>query len=286
MSIIKKKGNDYFEFDLDNNYFINFVNLKEIEKEHTHAFIEIVYTLNGCGIHRVDDKEYHVKGGDMLIINHNCRHTVVPLENLRYVDIMLKPEYVDATLKGSNDIFLLLRFRDFAVFSDMVIKDNLLIHFDGEERQKIETILEWTRVEQSKTLPAGELIIHSMLSMLLSFVFRKMTENQRFRFTINDELLRFMERNCCNHLSIQEIATKCGYSAEHFSRMFKKYTGVPPAEYLMTCRIKRAKELLLKSDKPIDVLIDECGFSDRTAFFKKFYEHVGCTPLQFRKNQK
>jgi AraC-like DNA-binding protein len=199
---------------------------------------------------------------------------------------MLKPEYVDATLKGSNDIFLLLRFRDFAVFSDMVIKDNLLIHFDGEERQKIETILEWTQVEQSKTLPAGELIIHSLLSMLLSFVFRKMTENQRFRFTINDELLRFIERNCCNHLSIQEIATKCGYSAEHFSRMFKKYTGVPPAEYLMTCRIKRAKELLLKSDKPIDVLIDECGFSDRTAFFKKFYEHVGCTPLQFRKNQK
>ena len=45
MSIIKKKGNDYFEFDLDNNYFINFVNLKEIEEEHTHAFIEIVYTF-------------------------------------------------------------------------------------------------------------------------------------------------------------------------------------------------------------------------------------------------
>ena len=68
MSIIKKKGNDYFEFDLDNNYFINFVNLKEIEEEHTHAFIEIVYTLNGCGIHRVDDKEYHVKGAICLLL--------------------------------------------------------------------------------------------------------------------------------------------------------------------------------------------------------------------------
>ena len=56
-------------------------------------------------------------------------------------------------------------------------------------------------------------------------------ENQRFRFTINDELLRFMERNCCNHLSIQEIATKCGYSAEHFSRMFKKVEGTSPGEY-------------------------------------------------------
>ena len=118
---------------------------------------------------------------------------------------------------------------------------------------------------------------------VVSFVFRKMAENQRFRFAINDELLCFMERNCCNHLSIQEIATKCGYSAEHFSRTFKKYKGVSPAEYMMTCRVKRAKELLINSDKPIDILIDECGFSDRTAFYKKFYEYVGCTPLQFRK---
>lgn len=286
MSIIKKRSKDSFEFDLENEYYINFVDLKDTEEEHTHAFIELVYTIGGRGIHRVDGTEYHVKGGDMLIVHHNCRHTVVPVENLRYVDIMLKPEYVDAALKGTNDIFLLLRLHDFVELSDRVNKDNLLIHFDGEERQKVDTILEWTREEQSTPLPAGALILHSMLSMLLSLIFRKMAENQNFRFSINDDLLWFMERNCCNRISIQEIADKCGYSAEHFSRIFKKYTGVSPAEYVMMCRIKRAKELLVKNDKPIEALIEECGFSDRTAFFKKFHEHVGCTPLQFRKNQK
>ena len=67
MGIIKKKGTN--EFDLDNNYFINKVNLKKPEEEHTHKFIELVYTLNGKGIHKIDDQEYRIKGGDMLLIN-------------------------------------------------------------------------------------------------------------------------------------------------------------------------------------------------------------------------
>lgn len=38
MGIIKKK--EAGEFDLDNDYFINRVDLKKTEEEHTHKFIE------------------------------------------------------------------------------------------------------------------------------------------------------------------------------------------------------------------------------------------------------
>jgi AraC-like DNA-binding protein len=54
----------------------------------------------------------------------------------------------------------------------------------------------------------------------------------------------------------------------------------------MDCRIKIAKKLLTDTDKSIESILYECGFTNRTAFFKKFYKIVGCTPLQFRKNQK
>lgn len=286
MSIIKKKNKDVSEFDLDSEYYINFVELKNAETEHTHTFVEFVYTLSGRGIHRINGTEYHVKSGDMLIVNHNCRHTVIPSENLRYVDIMLKPEYVDTTLKGTEDIFLLLSLNDFAELSCCVIKENLLMHFEGEDRQKIETLLAWTHEEQRSDLPARDLILHSALSMLLSFIFRKMTENQTLRFSINDRLLAFIEKNSSKALSIKELAAKCGYTQEHFSRMFKKYTGRSPIPFMMECRIKKAKELLVKTDHPIETVLYECGFSNRTAFFKKFYEQVGCTPLQYRKNQK
>ena len=284
MSIIKKKETG--EFLLDSNYEINAVHLTEPEGEHTHQFVELVYTWSGSGIHKVDGKEYHVKSGDMLIINYHCRHAVTPIENLSYVDIMLKPEYVNETLKGTEDIFLLLQLRSFSDLSAHIIKDNLLLHFEGEERKKIEFLLEWTREEQKNNAPAKELILYSALSMLLSLVFRKMAENQNVKISLNDYLLAYIEKNCGNKLLIKDIAAKCGYTVEHFSRIFKEYTGKTPVSYVLDCRINKAKELLTKTDQPIETIIFECGFSNRTAFFKKFSEVTKTTPLQFRKNQK
>jgi hypothetical protein len=85
---------------------------------------------------------------------------------------MLKPEYVNDTLKGTEDVFLLLNLRDFSDFSNSIIKDNLLLHFDGEERKKIEFLLDWTREEQSNNAPARNLIMYSSLSMILSLVLK------------------------------------------------------------------------------------------------------------------
>jgi len=274
------------KYELDNGYYINRVKLQKSESEHTHDFIELVYTVSGRGLHTVDGREYRVQSGDLLIINYHCRHSVIPIDSLTYSDIMLKPEYVNETLRGTDDIFLLLSLNDFSDLSNRIIRDNLLLHFDGEEKKKIEFLLEWTRSEQLKPSPASQLILRSALSMILSLVFRKMTENQSARLTLNDNLLTYIRRNCANKMLISEIAAKCGYSPEHFSRLFKDYTGKSPTAYLSECRIDKAAELLLKTDKTIESIIFECGFSNRTAFFKKFYEQNEVSPLQFRKNQK
>ena len=283
MDIIKKNEK---EFDLNIDFFINFVDLKIKEEEHTHNFIEIVYTLNGKGVHIIDGKEYRVKGGDILVINYHCKHEVIPGENLKYFDVMFKPEYISNTLKGTEDVFLLLRLNDFVDLSTDIIKSNLLMSFDENERIKMEFLINWIRDEQDSCAPGGSLVMHSALSMLLTMMFRKMAQNQNIKLSVNEYILDYFKKNCCNHLLIIEVASKCGYSTEHFSRIFKKYTGISPVSYLMDCRINVAKELLVKTDKSIESIMYECGFTNRTAFFKKFNEIVGCTPLQYRKNQK
>lgn len=280
------KSQDKNEYVLNNDYEINKVRLAEDVGEHTHQFIELVYTLSGRGIHTVDGKEYAVKSGDMLVINYHCRHTVRPVDALIYVDIMLKPEYVNETLKDTDDIFLLLQLSDYSDLANSIVRDNLLICFDGNEKQRVELLLDWTFEEQKVTRPAGKLVIRSALSMLLSLVFRKMSERQRTATVLDDRLLSYIERNCGEKLLINEIASLCGYSSEHFSRLFKKYTGKSPLDYISECRIKKAKHLLRNTDLPIESVIFECGFSNRTAFFKKFYAFEGITPLRFRKNQK
>ena len=283
MDIIKKNEK---EFDLNIDFFINFVDLKINEDEHTHNFIEIVYTLSGKGVHIIDGKEYRVKGGDVLVVNYHCKHEVIPGENLKYFDVMFKPEYISKTLKGTEDVFLLLRLNDFVDLSNEIIKSNLLLHYEGNERVKMEFLINWIRDEQDSYAPGGNLVMHSALSMLLSMIFRKMAQNQHIKLSVNEYLLDYFKNNCCNHLLINEVAGKCGYSTEHFSRIFKNYTGLSPVTYLMDCRLNVAKEMLIETEKPVENIMYECGFSNRTAFYKKFNEHYGCTPLQYRKNQK
>ena len=280
--VIKNKN----EYVLESDYMIHKVDLSTPEDEHLHRFVEIVYTLGGKGLHRIDGKEYYVKAGDLLVINYRSYHSIVPIEDLSYVDIMLKPEYVNEALKDTEDLFLILKLRDFSDLSNSVIRDNVFLHFDHDERKTFEFLLSITEKEQKNTFSACQTMIYSALSMILTLIFRKMSKTRNERLEINEHLLDYIKRNCQMRLSVSDMASMCGYTAEHFSRIFKSYTGKSPKEYILDARIEQAKRLLKKTDKSIELVIEECGFSNRTEFFKKFFEKMQITPLQYRKNQK
>ena len=167
-----------------------------------------------------------------------------------------------------------------------MIRDNVLLHFDHDERKKLEFLLEITENEQKGSLPASGTVIYSALSMILALVFRKMSEKTNSRLAVNEYLLEYISRNCHESLSVKEIAEMCGYTPEHFSRMFRAYAKKSPKEYILEARLKRAEFLLRSSDKSVEMIIDESGFSNRTEFFKRFFERNAVTPLQYRRNQK
>lgn len=71
---------------------------------------------------------------------------------------------------------------------------------------------------------------------------------------------------------IGEAARDMGISREHFSRQFRKRYGVSPKQYLMKRRLGTLAELLQSSDKSIDELTLEIGFSGSShaaLFFKR-----------------
>ncbi len=274
------------EWSMDGEYCLNRIHLMQTEERHTHRFIELVYTYRGKGLHRINDREYPVGHGDLLLIDYHCEHTVEPIEDLRYVDLMMKPEYFSENLRGTEDAFLLLKLRDFSEFEDIVLRENVLLHFDGDERKKVETLIEWMEEEQKRKSVGGELILHAGLALLFSMIFRKMAEERKQSFAVDGELLAYIDRNCAQPLRLDELAKKCHYTPSHFSRTFKKHTGMSPQAYLLTCRIKRARQLLESTDLSVEQISTECGFTNRTVFFKHFSQSVGCTPMQYRRHQK
>ena len=54
---------------------------------HKHSFVEVVYFYQGSGTHFVDGEEFHIKKGDMFIINPNVYHEFFG-KNLKEMNII------------------------------------------------------------------------------------------------------------------------------------------------------------------------------------------------------
>jgi AraC-like DNA-binding protein len=86
-----------------------------------------------------------------------------------------------------------------------------------------------------------------------------------------------------NSYRVSELAKKLHYNYQYFSRLFKKYSGMPPSEFLIQTRIKAAKRLLRMTDDPIGRIADILNYNDSYSFSKQFHKKTGATPSEYRK---
>jgi AraC-like DNA-binding protein len=86
-----------------------------------------------------------------------------------------------------------------------------------------------------------------------------------------------------SNLTIEELAKLCNLSLSSFKREFKKVFDDSPANYILSAKIKKAKELLAISDLPINEIAYETGFNDPLYFTRQFKKKVGNSPSVYRK---
>ena len=256
------------------------------ESAHSHDFLELVYLRRGKCLQVLDGVEYPMTHGDLLLMNYSVQHAFTCESEIEYINILLKPEAISDSMRDSESAFSLLDLKDFSDFRDSVDRNTCLIHFDGNDRTRVESLLDWLISEQNQRDAGNTLIRRSGLNMLLIMIFRRMSLPMRLDTNrIDDALLRYVRDHCGNRITVEEMARQCGYNPSYFSRMFKQYTGKTFTEYVIQCRMDLACKLLKKTELPVENVIGECGYSDRTKFFRHFAARTGMTPLKYRKMQ-
>jgi AraC-like DNA-binding protein len=83
-------------------------------------------------------------------------------------------------------------------------------------------------------------------------------------------------------LSLATLAAISQTSPAHFARLFKHATGLPPHQYVITCRMEHAKQLLAETDVPLSEIGLQVGCADQSHFTALFRTHAFLTPKAFR----
>lgn len=86
-------------------------------------------------------------------------------------------------------------------------------------------------------------------------------------------------------LTLSDLQRLTEGSLYHFARGFRNSMGLPPHQYVLRCRIARAKALLAAGNVRLDVIARRCGFRDRSHLSKTFSRLVGQTCTEYRQAQ-
>lgn len=97
---------------------------------------------------------------------------------------------------------------------------------------------------------------------------------------------RQFENEYHNYFSLAMLAKQHSLSISSLSHRFRAATGASPMEYLQSCRMENAKQMLAETDSGIRQIVEKCGFSDNSNFSRNFKKLTGLSPSGFRKKYK
>lgn len=98
------------------------------------------------------------------------------------------------------------------------------------------------------------------------------------------DVSEMLEADLAKQWSIADLADLVHLSPSHLTRLFTRYTGVPPISHLTQLRAERAASLLVETTMNIDEVGRTVGWPDPSYLSRRFRRIYGMTPSDYRQH--
>ena len=234
---------------------------------HWHEHLELHYILEGTLEIWINQTQYSLHRGDLLVINPNEPHSSYFRERLRERIFIFRLEELSKPLSTRVDAFL------------------RIISYDSH----IQQLLSAFEVEYSAQNLGWEAACMALLLQLTVHLARhyplSVDSNQEYRRQA--QLLRRLQPvvehialHYAEPISVQDLAGMVYVSTDRFHHLFKECMGIPLRKYINDIRLHTAYGWLEKGLCTPAEAASQAGFTDYNHFGRQFRQTFGCTPSQ------
>ena len=100
-----------------------------------------------------------------------------------------------------------------------------------------------------------------------------------------NQAARYMFNYFSQNITVKDVYEHLNLSRSYFHHVFTEQAGISPQEFLINLKMKKAGDLLIKSDNTMTTISLSVGYKDALAFSKAFKNFYGLSPTNFRKEK-
>ncbi|WP_176085915.1 AraC family transcriptional regulator [Martelella sp. HB161492] len=228
-------------------------------------FSVIQYTIAGHGNLRFDNREFRLKPGDTML-------TCVPSNHRYWVEDGGYWEFFWISLNGEEA----MRIQQAVLATSGPVLKLSQTTIDG-----LATCLGELLSPRVETPARASIIAYETIMLLYDDVFGARAipavEHRAMK-----RVVRYIDSNLSSALPVDVLAEVSGLSRAHFSRLFAKAEGMPPAEFVLLRRLRQATRLLSSAGLSVKEVAGLTGFADPNYFAKVFRRYFRVSPTEFR----
>ncbi|RGF02887.1 helix-turn-helix domain-containing protein [Ruminococcus sp. AM22-14LB] len=250
---------------------------------HFHQEVELVYVMEGELRLYVMEREYHLKRGDICVINSNEEHRIETQGEITTAHLFITYSLIRSVYNGVSSFFFCNstseddeRYEKLRELLNQLLKRKMFCEKEAEEEQHEYEYLS---------------VFYKVLGYLTSNFIKKaktdagmsMQQKSQMRtLQINEYIMN----NYNQPISLKSLADTLYLSEGYLSRYFKKIYNMSFSAYLRQVRLSHAMSELLYTDKAILQIALDNGFSSISFFNKVFKEEYRKSPSHIRNSAK
>ena len=264
----------------------NFDTHKQDELAHWHNSFELIEVVEGKFYCNVDGSEFLINKGNICIINRGRLHHIYTEDYnasmCRKKTIIFNPDYFIKDQNIYEKYILPLLEKDAFAHIQFNIKKGIGLD--------INTLMKEIEALEDEKPIGYELEEYSLIYKVIRYLYLAYQSSKQSIHTTYDanvqiqrNMTSFIHEHFNSKIGLEDIAEAGQVSKSTCIRLFHKYTGKSPIDFLNSYRLQMSAEKLVATSEQITEIAYACGFGQPSYFNRLFLKEYNMTPNQYRK---